>query len=42
MVARSGETLSGTAVGLSPEGGLVIETATGKSTVYAGDVSILI
>lgn len=40
-VVKSHETLSGTAVGLSPEGGLVVETSKGKSTVYAGDVSIL-
>jgi BirA family biotin operon repressor/biotin-[acetyl-CoA-carboxylase] ligase len=40
-VIKSDETLSGTAVGLSPEGGLVVETSTGTSTVYAGDVSIL-
>ncbi len=40
-VVKSHETLSGTAVGLSPEGGLVVETSKGKSIVYAGDVSIL-
>ncbi|MBF8248014.1 MAG: biotin-(acetyl-CoA carboxylase) ligase [Bacteroidetes bacterium] len=40
-VVKPHETLSGTAVGLSPEGGLVVETSTGTSTVYAGDVSIL-
>ena len=40
-VVKSHETLSGTAVGLSPEGGLVVQTSRGTSTVYAGDVSIL-
>ena len=40
-VERSHDRLSGTAMGLSPDGGLMIETPEGTSTVYAGDASIL-
>lgn len=41
-VARPHDQVSGTAVGLSEDGGLIIETNQGKSVVYAGDVSILL
>lgn len=34
------ETFTGKAVDLSPEGALIVETAEGLQTVYAGDVSI--
>ncbi|MBI4429668.1 MAG: biotin--[acetyl-CoA-carboxylase] ligase [Ignavibacteriales bacterium] len=34
-------TFSGKAIGLSADGGLMIETQEGTSTVYAGDVSVL-
>ena len=40
-VERAHDRLSGTAIGLSADGGLMIETPEGTSTVYAGDVSIL-
>ncbi len=41
-VAREGTTLSGKAVGLSSDGGLVIETPQGKEIVYAGDVTVVV
>ena len=40
-VSRPHDQVFGTAVSLSPDGGLIIETSHGRSTVYAGDVSIL-
>jgi len=40
-VAREGTKVSGTAVGLSPEGGLILHTAHGMETVYAGDVTVI-
>ena len=40
-VEREHDRLSGTAIGLSADGGLMIKTPDGMSTVYAGDVSIL-
>ncbi len=35
------EHISGTALGLDADGGLIIKTSTGQSTYYAGDVSVL-
>lgn len=40
-VAREGSTITGKAIGLSPDGGLMLETASGKETVYAGDVTVV-
>jgi len=39
-VERAHDRLSGKAVGLSSDGGLMIETSSGTSTVYAGDVTV--
>ena len=38
--ADGGDNFSGTAVDLDADGALVVETACGRRTVYAGDVSI--
>lgn len=38
--AGDGETFTGKAVNLNSDGALVVETAQGRQTVYAGDVSI--
>ena len=40
-VAQGNTIISGTALRLADNGGLVIETPTGNSTVYAGDVTII-
>lgn len=40
-VAQKDQTISGTAVGLNADGGLVLRTPTGNTTVYAGDVTVL-
>lgn len=40
-LSQGEETISGTAVRLELDGGLVISTATGQSTYYAGDVMIV-
>ncbi|MCI0708513.1 MAG: biotin--[acetyl-CoA-carboxylase] ligase [Ignavibacteriae bacterium] len=40
-VVREGGTITGKALELSPDGGLVLETATGTEIVYAGDVTVL-
>ena len=39
-VTQSDRLISGIAVELSPDGGLVLETAKGRSTFYAGDVTM--
>lgn len=38
--AESGETFEGTAVDVDADGALIVDTASGRRTVYAGDVSI--
>ncbi|HEY4613274.1 MAG TPA: biotin--[acetyl-CoA-carboxylase] ligase [Bacteroidota bacterium] len=40
-VSREGVAISGKAIGLSADGGLILETAQGKETVYAGDVTVI-
>ena len=40
-VAREGATITGKALGLNSDGGLVLETPGGKEIVYAGDVTVL-
>ncbi len=40
-VSHGKEVISGTAVALSAEGGLIVKTPTGQSTFYAGDVTIV-
>lgn len=40
-VSQHNETISGTAVGLSDEGGLILRTPAGNKTIFAGDVTIL-
>jgi len=40
-IAHGDEHISGTALRLDAEGGLVIKTSTGQSTFYAGDVTIV-
>ncbi len=41
QVNRSGTIISGKAVGLHDDGGLVLQTATGPEIVYAGDVTVI-
>ncbi len=41
LVSQSGNVFSGTVKGLSPEGGLVLETDGMTKTLFAGDVTIL-
>jgi biotin-(acetyl-CoA carboxylase) ligase len=40
-VSQQGTVFSGTVKGLSPEGGLVLQTEGTERTVFAGDVTIL-
>jgi BirA family biotin operon repressor/biotin-[acetyl-CoA-carboxylase] ligase len=40
-VAQNDGGISGKAVGLNADGGLILETATGRRTIYAGDISLL-
>jgi BirA family biotin operon repressor/biotin-[acetyl-CoA-carboxylase] ligase len=40
-VDRSGTIISGKAIGLHSDGGLVVQTATGNEIVYAGDVTVI-
>lgn len=40
-VGQKDRTISGTAVGLNHDGGLIIRTSSGNTTVYAGDVTVL-
>lgn len=40
-IAQGDNIISGTALRLADNGGLIIETAAGNSTVYAGDVTII-
>ena len=40
-IANKEQLISGTALRLDPEGGLVIETPVGQSTYYAGDVTVI-
>lgn len=39
-VTSNGSVLTGRALGIAPDGGLILETPAGNRTVYAGDVSI--
>lgn len=39
-ISQSGKQISGTAVGLSADGGLVLKTTHGETTFYAGDVTV--
>ncbi len=40
ILARADREFSGTAVGLSPDGGLILQTPKGRITLYAGDVTL--
>lgn len=40
-VDRNGTTISGKAVGLHKDGGLIVQTAAGNEIVYAGDVTVI-
>ena len=41
VVAHGNEQIAGTALRLNGDGGLVVETASGQSTFYAGDVTVV-
>jgi BirA family biotin operon repressor/biotin-[acetyl-CoA-carboxylase] ligase len=41
-IARNKEAITGKALGLSPDGGLIVETTRGREVVYAGDVTIAV
>lgn len=40
-VAQHDGGITGKAVGLNPDGGLILETPAGRRTIYAGDISLL-
>ncbi|MEX2117229.1 MAG: biotin--[acetyl-CoA-carboxylase] ligase [Bacteroidota bacterium] len=40
-VAQNGGRITGKAIGLNTDGGLILETSTGLRTIYAGDISLI-